>query len=48
MGSFDVIVGMDWLSLVDVVIVCRAKILRIPLSGGGLLEIQGERSESLK
>nr|XP_043639069.1 uncharacterized protein LOC122610141 [Erigeron canadensis] len=48
MCSFDVIVGMDWLSLVDATIVCRTKILRIPLSGGGLLEIQGERSESNK
>ena len=46
MGSFDVIVGMDWLSRVDATIVCRAKILRIPLSGGEVLEIQGERPES--
>nr|XP_043629919.1 uncharacterized protein LOC122601221 [Erigeron canadensis] len=48
MGSFDVIVGMDWLSLVVATIVCRAKILRIPLSGGDVLEIQGERPESHK
>jgi len=48
MGSFDVIVGMDWLSLVDATIVCRAKILRIPLSGGDVLEIQGERPEAHK
>nr|XP_043611685.1 uncharacterized protein LOC122583331 [Erigeron canadensis] len=48
MGSSDVIVGMDWLSLVDATIVCRAKILKIPLSGGDVLEIQGERPESHK
>jgi hypothetical protein len=48
MGSFDVIVGMDWLSRVDATIECRTKILRIPLSGGETLEIQGEKPESHK
>nr|GEZ21352.1 hypothetical protein [Tanacetum cinerariifolium] len=30
MGSFDVIIGMDWLSRYDAVIVCADKIVRIP------------------
>ncbi|GKB29367.1 putative reverse transcriptase domain-containing protein, partial [Tanacetum coccineum] len=30
MGSFDVIIGMDWLSKYHVVIVCDEKIVRIP------------------
>nr|XP_043639306.1 uncharacterized protein LOC122610378 [Erigeron canadensis] len=47
MGSFDVIVGMDWFSRVDASIVCRAKILRIPISDGQVLEIHGERTETV-
>nr|XP_043625721.1 uncharacterized protein LOC122597156 [Erigeron canadensis] len=47
MGSFDVIVGMDWLSRVDVSIVCHAKILKIPMSDGYVLEIHGERTETI-
>nr|XP_043639268.1 uncharacterized protein LOC122610338 [Erigeron canadensis] len=47
MGSFDVIDGMDWLSRVDASIVCRAKILRIPMSDGHVLEIHGERTETI-
>nr|GEV61461.1 hypothetical protein [Tanacetum cinerariifolium] len=43
LGSFDVIVGMDWLSYHQAVIVCYEKIVRIPLSNGEILEIQGER-----
>ncbi|GKD07303.1 putative reverse transcriptase domain-containing protein, partial [Tanacetum coccineum] len=45
LGSFDVIVRMDWLSYHCVVIVCYEKIVRIPLPNGDILEIQGERSE---
>ncbi|GJU23106.1 putative reverse transcriptase domain-containing protein [Tanacetum coccineum] len=33
-GSFDVIVGMDWLSNQKAVIVCHEKIVRIPVEGG--------------
>ncbi|GJZ98454.1 putative reverse transcriptase domain-containing protein [Tanacetum coccineum] len=32
-GSFDVIVGMDWLSKRKFVIVCYEKVVRIPLEG---------------
>ncbi|GJS11313.1 putative reverse transcriptase domain-containing protein [Tanacetum coccineum] len=45
LGSFDVIVGMDWLSYHRGVIVCYKKIVRIPLPNGEILEIQGERPE---
>ena len=45
LGSFDVIVGMDWLSYHRGVIVCYEKIVRIPLHSGEILEIQGERPE---
>nr|GEV40352.1 putative reverse transcriptase domain-containing protein [Tanacetum cinerariifolium] len=34
LGSFDVIVGMDWLSYHRAVIVCYEKIVRIPLPNG--------------
>jgi hypothetical protein len=46
MGSFDVIVGMDWMSRVDASILCSAKIVRIPLSNGVVLEVQGEQAET--
>ncbi|GJS66897.1 putative reverse transcriptase domain-containing protein [Tanacetum coccineum] len=45
LGSFDVIVGIDWLSYHRSVIVCYDKIVHIPLSNGEILEIQGERPE---
>ncbi|GKD31642.1 putative reverse transcriptase domain-containing protein, partial [Tanacetum coccineum] len=32
LGSFDLIIGMDWLSKYDAVIVCDEKIVRIPYS----------------
>nr|GEY29335.1 putative reverse transcriptase domain-containing protein [Tanacetum cinerariifolium] len=43
--SFDVIVGMDWLSYHRAVIVCYEKIVRIPLPNGEILEIHGEKPE---
>ncbi|GKE85522.1 putative reverse transcriptase domain-containing protein [Tanacetum coccineum] len=43
-GSFDVIVGMYWLSKNKVVIVCHEKVVRIPLEGGEILRVQGERT----
>ncbi|GJW73097.1 putative reverse transcriptase domain-containing protein [Tanacetum coccineum] len=43
-GSFDVIMGMDWLSQNKAVIVCHEKVVEIPLEGSGILRIQGERT----
>ncbi|GJT60590.1 putative reverse transcriptase domain-containing protein [Tanacetum coccineum] len=43
LGSFDVIIGMDWLSYHRAVIDCCEKIVRIPLSNDEILEVQGER-----
>ncbi|GJR45907.1 putative reverse transcriptase domain-containing protein [Tanacetum coccineum] len=45
LGSFDVIVGMDWLAYQRAVIDCYKKIVRIPLPNGKILEVQGERPE---
>ncbi|GJW08537.1 putative reverse transcriptase domain-containing protein [Tanacetum coccineum] len=49
LGSFDIIIGMDWLSKYHVVIVYDEKIIRIPY-GDEILIIQGDsndgRSES--
>ncbi|GKF42725.1 putative reverse transcriptase domain-containing protein [Tanacetum coccineum] len=42
-GSFDVIVGMDWLSKLRAKIVCFEKIVQIPLSIGDILEVHGDR-----
>ncbi|GJR25041.1 putative reverse transcriptase domain-containing protein [Tanacetum coccineum] len=45
LGSFDVIVRMDWLSYHRAVIVCYENIVRVPLPNGKILKIQGERPE---
>ncbi|GJR97805.1 putative reverse transcriptase domain-containing protein [Tanacetum coccineum] len=42
-GSFDMIVGMDWLSKNNVVIVCHEKVVEIPIKEGGILRVHGER-----
>ncbi|GKB78220.1 putative reverse transcriptase domain-containing protein [Tanacetum coccineum] len=47
--SFDVIMGMDWLSQHKAEIVCHEKVVQILLASGKVLQVQGERSEeSLK
>ncbi|GKD42334.1 putative reverse transcriptase domain-containing protein, partial [Tanacetum coccineum] len=45
LGSFDVIIRMDWLAYHRALIDCYEKIVRIPLLNGKILEVQGERSE---
>ncbi|GKA67775.1 reverse transcriptase domain-containing protein [Tanacetum coccineum] len=42
-GSFDVIVGMDWLSKNKAVIVCHEKVVEIPIDEGRILQVHGER-----
>ncbi|GKD78459.1 putative reverse transcriptase domain-containing protein, partial [Tanacetum coccineum] len=44
-GSFDVIVGMDWLSRHMAEIVCHEKVVRIPLPNGKILRVLGEKPE---
>ncbi|GJU24967.1 putative reverse transcriptase domain-containing protein [Tanacetum coccineum] len=46
-GSFDVIVGMDWLSEHKAEIVCHEKVVRIPLESGEILRVQGERTSGI-
>ncbi|GJY75724.1 putative reverse transcriptase domain-containing protein [Tanacetum coccineum] len=43
--SFDVIIGMDWLSNHKAEIVCHEKVVRIPLLDGKVLRVLGERPE---
>nr|GEV24461.1 hypothetical protein [Tanacetum cinerariifolium] len=43
--SFNVIVGMDWLSMDKAEIVCHEKVVRIPLAHGEMLRVVGERPE---
>ncbi|GJT91881.1 putative reverse transcriptase domain-containing protein [Tanacetum coccineum] len=45
MGSFDVIIGMDWLSKYHAVIVCDEKIIRIPF-GNEILIVRGDGSSN--
>ncbi|GKB19027.1 putative reverse transcriptase domain-containing protein [Tanacetum coccineum] len=47
LGSFDVIIGMDWLANHHAVIVCDEKIVRIPY-GDEVLIVQGDRSVTKK
>nr|GEV11203.1 hypothetical protein [Tanacetum cinerariifolium] len=44
-GSFDVIIGMDWLSNYKAKIICHEKVVRIPLPDGKVLRVLGERPE---
>ncbi|GJW07519.1 ribonuclease H-like domain-containing protein [Tanacetum coccineum] len=46
-GSFDVIVGMDWLSEHKAEIVCHEKVVRISLESGEILHVQGERTPGI-
>ncbi|GKA03491.1 putative reverse transcriptase domain-containing protein [Tanacetum coccineum] len=47
LGSFDIIIGMDWLANHHAVIVCDEKIVRIPY-GDEVLIVQGDRSVTKK
>ncbi|GJZ01652.1 putative reverse transcriptase domain-containing protein, partial [Tanacetum coccineum] len=47
LGSFDVVIGMDWLANHHEVIVCDEKIVRIPY-GDDVLIVQGDRSSKGK
>ncbi|GJU43888.1 putative reverse transcriptase domain-containing protein [Tanacetum coccineum] len=42
-GSFDVSIGMDWLSNYKAKIICHEKVVRIPLPDGKVLRVVGER-----
>ncbi|GKD80430.1 putative reverse transcriptase domain-containing protein [Tanacetum coccineum] len=44
-GSFDVIIGMDWLSKYKAEIICHEKVVRIPLPDGKVVRVLGERPE---
>ncbi|GJV70909.1 putative reverse transcriptase domain-containing protein [Tanacetum coccineum] len=44
-GSFDVIIGMDWLSKYHAIIVCDEKIVRIPF-GNEILIVRGNGSDN--
>ncbi|GKB81198.1 putative reverse transcriptase domain-containing protein [Tanacetum coccineum] len=47
LGSFDVIIGMDWLAKNHAVIVCDEKIMRTPY-GNEILIVQGDKSNKEK
>ncbi|KAJ9542342.1 hypothetical protein OSB04_028848 [Centaurea solstitialis] len=42
-GSFDIIVGMDWMSNHRATICCAEKIVMLALPEGGVLEVHGEK-----
>ncbi|GKB81863.1 putative reverse transcriptase domain-containing protein [Tanacetum coccineum] len=44
-GSFDVIIGMDWLSNYKAEIVCHEKVVRITPPDGKVLRVLGERPD---
>ncbi|GJW31513.1 putative reverse transcriptase domain-containing protein [Tanacetum coccineum] len=45
-GSFDVIIGMDWLSDHKAEIICYEKVVRIPLLDGKVHKVIGERPDN--
>ncbi|KAM0010015.1 putative transcription factor interactor and regulator CCHC(Zn) family [Helianthus debilis subsp. tardiflorus] len=46
LGSFDVVVGMDWLSKNKAEVICHEKIIRIPLTDGETLIVHGEKRDA--
>ncbi|XP_076901520.1 uncharacterized protein LOC143555947 [Bidens hawaiensis] len=42
LGSFDVVIGMDWLSAHQIAVGCHEKVVRIPVANGEVLTVQGE------
>ncbi|GKB13445.1 putative reverse transcriptase domain-containing protein, partial [Tanacetum coccineum] len=44
-GSFDVIIGVDWLSNHKAKIICHEKVVRIPLLDGKVLRVLGEKPQ---
>nr|GEX93906.1 putative reverse transcriptase domain-containing protein [Tanacetum cinerariifolium] len=44
-GSFDMIIGMDWLFNQKAEIICHEKVVRIPLLDGKVLIVIGERAD---
>ncbi|XP_076925546.1 uncharacterized protein LOC143588429 [Bidens hawaiensis] len=46
LGSFDILVGMDWLSKNQAEIDCSEKLIRLPLPSGETLTVQGEQGNS--
>ncbi|GKA52883.1 reverse transcriptase domain-containing protein [Tanacetum coccineum] len=45
LGSFDVVIGMDWLSKYHAKIICDEKVVHIPIDGETLI-IRGDRSKT--
>ncbi|GJY50815.1 reverse transcriptase domain-containing protein [Tanacetum coccineum] len=45
LGSFDVVIGMDWLSKYHAKILCDEKVVHIPINGKTLI-IRGDRSKT--
>ncbi|GKF19007.1 putative reverse transcriptase domain-containing protein [Tanacetum coccineum] len=45
LGSFDVVIGMDWLSKYHVRIICDEKLVHIPIDGETLI-IRGDQSKT--
>ncbi|KAF5755900.1 putative nucleotidyltransferase, Ribonuclease H [Helianthus annuus] len=46
LGSFDVVVGMDWLSGNKAAIVCHKKVVRIPTEDGETIVVHGEKRDT--
>ncbi|KAD4180415.1 hypothetical protein E3N88_29006 [Mikania micrantha] len=45
LGSFDIIVGMDWLSSNRGEVICYEKLLRVPLPNDRVLEVKGDQAK---
>ncbi|KAJ0576325.1 putative aspartic peptidase domain superfamily [Helianthus annuus] len=46
LGSFDVVVGMDWLSKNKAEVICHEKIIRIPSANDETLIVHGEKRDA--
>ncbi|KAM0051849.1 putative nucleotidyltransferase, Ribonuclease H [Helianthus debilis subsp. tardiflorus] len=46
LGSFDVVVGMDWLSSNKAEVVCHEKTIRIPMADEEMIVVHGEKRDT--
>ena len=44
---FDVILGMDWLTLHDAIINCKEKVIKLKCENGETLQVESDKSEAL-
>ena len=45
--EFDVILGMDWLTLHDAIVNCKEKVIELKCESGEILRVEPDKSEAI-